>query len=175
MSKYAGQVIAEATPKDAPKIENVMPIKPGIEKQPPVSAAPWLDWLVRYTGQKEIPGPKHNSWIVKLFKYTTYVTNEDETPWCAAAMNAALEETGYKGTRSAAAKSFMKIGEPCELKPGALVVVSRAPGRYHITCCDHVIDDQMFAGRGGNQADQIRVSNYSRAKIVAVRWPVKKK
>jgi uncharacterized protein (TIGR02594 family) len=140
----------------------------------PVDKSPWLTWLRNNIGQEEIAGSRHNSWIVKLFKYTSYRTNEDETPWCAACMNAALEETGFKGTGSAAAKSFIRIGNLCELKVGALVVISRAPGRFHITCCDDIIDSRHFSGIGGNQSNSLRISVYDRSKIVAVRWPVNK-
>lgn len=153
-------------------IENIAPVS--LEPNMKLDVSPWLTWLIKNTGQKEIVGPKHNSWIVKLFKYTTYRTNEDETPWCAACMNAALEETGYRGTNSAAAKSFMKLGEKCELQPGALVVVSRAPGRFHITCCDHIIDKKTFAGRGGNQGNELNCKPFEIAKIVSCRWPVEK-
>lgn len=135
---------------------------------------PWLSWLIKHIGQKEIPGAKHNPWIVWLFKFTSYITKKDETPWCAAAMNAALEVNGYKGTGRADAKSFKTLGKPCELQPGALVVVSRAPGRFHITCCHHLIDNHWFGGIGGNQSDALRVSNYKISDIVAIRWPVKK-
>jgi uncharacterized protein (TIGR02594 family) len=150
-------------------IETISPVK--LAPSPSYDISPWLTWLIKNTGQKEIPGKKHNKWIVNLFEYTSYKTNEDETPWCAACINAALEAgAGLKGTRSAAAKSFMKLGEKVSLQPGAIVVISRAPGRYHVTCCDHIIDSKFFAGRGGNQGNELNCKPFEIAKIVACRW-----
>lgn len=40
-----------------------------------------------YEGQKEIPGSKHNSFVIDCGKATTLRPNDDETPWCSDFMN----------------------------------------------------------------------------------------
>jgi uncharacterized protein (TIGR02594 family) len=166
---------------------------PAIEEVPvakPVPAAgeitaedisPWLTWLIKHQGQKEIPGVKHNLWIVNLFKFTSYKTNKDETPWCAACINAALNLTGYKGTNSAAAASFDKYGTETTLKPGAIITVRHANGGRHVTCLHHIVDKHNIACIGGNQNNQVKISVYNISgnakghdELMGCRWPVKK-
>ena len=159
------------------KIENIAPVK--LSPSPSQDISPWLTWLIRNIGQKEIPGIKHNSWIVNLFTYTTYKTNADETPWCAATINAALQINGYKGTRSAAAKSFDTYGLPCELKPGAIITLRHVNGGRHVTCLHHIIDKENIACIGGNQSNELKISVYNISgnkrghdELVGCRWPV---
>jgi uncharacterized protein (TIGR02594 family) len=159
-------------------IENVSPVK--LEPKPE-DISPWLTWLIKNQGQKEITGPKHNPWIVDLFKHTSYKTNKDETPWCAACINAALENTGYKGTGSAAAKSFDNFGSHSQLKPGAIITLRHANGGRHVTCLHHIIDRNHIACIGGNQNNQLKISIYNIAgnasghdALVGCRWPEKK-
>lgn len=140
----------------------------------PMGDMPWMDWMRANIGEHEIAGSKHNPFIVSMFKYTTYKTDSDETPWCAACVCTALEENGCKSTRDASAISYAHYGLPCDLVPGCIVVIRRADGGNHVTFCDHVIDGKSFAGLGGNQSDSIKISTYARSKIIATRWPIKK-
>ncbi len=145
-----------------------------VSPAPMGSSMPWIEWMRSHIGEHEIAGSKHNPFIVAMFKYTTYKTDSDETPWCAAAVCTALEETGFKSTRDASAISYASYGVPCALIPGCVVVIRRADGGHHVTFCDHVIDSRSFAGLGGNQSDSLKISTYQRGNIVATRWPVKK-
>lgn len=135
---------------------------------------PWLEYLQAHIGEKEIVGSDSNPFIVALFKHTTYEADSDETPWCAAAACAALEESGYLSPHNAAAKSFETYGEVCELKVGAVVVMRRKDGGRHVTFCNSIMDETRFVGLGGNQADRIKNSVFLKENIVAIRWPVTK-
>lgn len=142
---------------------------------PPASGeTPWMDFMRAHLGEKEIAGrDKNNPFIVALFDHTTYETDNDETPWCAACVSTALEVSGFKSTHSAAAISYAKYGAPCELIPGCVVVMQHPNGGHHVTFLDHIVDKQKFAALGGNQSNQLKVSIYDRSEIIATRWPVR--
>ncbi len=117
-----------------------------------------------------------------MFKYTSYKTNSDETPWCAACANWALQTTGYAGTNSAAAKSFDHYGTPCAPVYGCVLTVRHPGGGRHVTFFDHWVDEKkrIAACLGGNQSNQLKISIYNFSgnkaghdEIVATRWPVK--
>lgn len=144
------------------------------------SETPWMDWLERNKGQKEISGTKANPFIVDLFRYTSLrnhpLATSDETAWCAALACAALEKNGYDSPNSASAATFDKYGTETELKYGAILTFRRTGGSgRHVTF--YVGTD--FQGRikciGGNQSNSLKESVYDRSGLIAVRWPVKKK
>jgi uncharacterized protein (TIGR02594 family) len=157
--------------KPNPPLDNVIPIKPG-------SPMPYLDWVRSHIGEHEIEGSQDNPFIMSLYKYANYPQEHDETPWCAVLVCAALELNGYKDSNSAAASSYAKYGESCELKQGAIVVIKHSTGslagHYHVTFCDGVIDKDYFWGLGGNQSNAITRAKYPRSDIYAVRAPVLK-
>lgn len=132
---------------------------------------PWLDLAVKHLGEHEILGRKDNQFILDCFKHTSYKADHDEVPWCAAFVCRMLDEAGYKSTGSAAAVSFDKCGDPCELKPGAILVFKWASGSHHVTLCHHVVDDNYVACLGGNQSDMVKISVIPRNRIEAIRWP----
>src|SRR6478735_4519617 len=87
---------------------------------------PWLAEARKYIGQKEIAGPRHNSWIVSLWKKLKLAFNDDETPWCAGFVGFCLEAVGIQSTRSAAARSYQNWGVQIDRPvPGAIVVFWR--------------------------------------------------
>ncbi len=144
------------------------------------SETPWMDWVIRNKGQKEISGTRANPFIVDLFRYTSLsghkLATSDETAWCAALVCAALEKNGYDSPRSASAASFDLYGTESELKYGAILTLKRHGGSgRHVT----FYAGTDFQGRlkciGGNQSDSLKESVFGRDGLVAVRWPVKRK
>lgn len=137
---------------------------------------PWMEWLRANIGQHEIKGKENNPFIVNLFNYTSYQLGNDETPWCAATICAALEKNGYESPHRADAKSFDEYGEPCELEYGAIITLRHPDGSRHVTCFFSPIPavKSAFLGLGGNQENALKVSQYVKAEIVSVRRPVKK-
>lgn len=136
-------------------------------------AAPWLAWMESHIGQHETHKTGHsNPFIVALFKHTTYKTNTDATPWCAAAVSTALEVSGYRSAHSASAFAYESYGTKCEAKPGAIVVFRWPTGGGHVSIVKSV-GSGTIACTGGNQADAVKTSVFSRAHSVSYRWPVK--
>ena len=130
---------------------------------------PWIDWALREVGQREIVGPTHNSRVLYYHSFCRLHAQDDETPWCAAFVCAALENSGVRSTRSARAADYATWGLPCELKDGAIVVFSKhdpdAKGSGHVGF--------YWRGKclGGNQRNRVGLDDRDWSKVVAVRWP----
>ena len=62
----------------------------------------------------------------------------------------------------AAAVSYRDYGDPCELKPGCIVVYQWPNKDHHVDFCDVIIDVDTVRGLGGNQGSQLQDSDYSR-------------
>ncbi len=168
---FFSQLFSSKKPVEVPKAEDL---------------TPWMTWGLAHEGEKEVSGDKANPFITDCFKYTSLknhpMAESDETAWCAAYANAALKKNGYKGTNSAAAKSFDDYGTACELKYGAVVTIKHVSGGRHVTFF-HSWKDQskkIAICFGGNQSNALRKSAYNLSgnkngsdEIIGVRWPVK--
>lgn len=125
---------------------------------------------------REIPGPKHHpliQWWLSLCSWDS--ESSDETPWCSAALNGWCWDERLPRSKSAAARSWLAVGEaiPLELaQVGFDVVVLRRgkdPKAGHVG---------LYAGRqpngqvlvlGGNQGNTVSVSAFPAADVVGVR------
>lgn len=136
---------------------------------------PWMTWLRHYLGEPEVTGADPTDFDRMVFAHTNYGGLKDKMqPGCAATACAALEETGFASTHSAAALSFADYGMPCDLQPGCVVVFQWKDGTHHVTFCDHIVNDTFVACLGGNQSHKVSIAQYSREYIIATRWPVSK-
>lgn len=173
------------------EIENPNAIFPGqvinvpetLEEGPSIHAAMaegegplWYDIACREmdTGVDEIPGrDNHNPRIVEYHQVTTLKATNDETPWCSSFVNWCIMKAGVPGTRSAAARSWLRWGvKHTEPRRGCVVVFSRPPS----PTSGHVA---FFVNRrrnrihvlGGNQSDQVNIASYSEDRLLGYRWP----
>lgn len=154
------------------------PTPPAVPVVPAVPALPWLALAVTQIGQKEVAGTAHNNPTILSYGvavgYNGYkATQNDEVPWCAIFVSWCLQQTGFKDTNSAAAASYDKYGDECELKAGAVVTLKHPSGGRHVTFCFDAGDAKTFKALGGNQANAVKVSIYNKTEIVSVRWPIK--
>ncbi len=118
-------------------------------------------------GVKEIPGPQDNPRIVEYHQSTTLHATDDETPWCSAFVNWCIEQAGLKGTQSASSRSWLAWGQEInQPRLGCIVICRGHVGFYY----------QEEKGRilllGGNQSNQVKISPYSKNKILGYRWPL---
>lgn len=141
-----------------------------------MTAAPWLDELVRHIGEREIKGPKHNPLIVDWGRAAGISWwNNDEDAWCAVAVNGVLAETGHTGTRSALARSFLSWGVEL-LKPtrGAIVVFPRGKSTLygHVGIVEKVHGNSITIVNG-NIGDMVKRSTRKVTEILpgGIRWP----
>ncbi|MGL4309161.1 MAG: TIGR02594 family protein [Paracoccaceae bacterium] len=97
------------------------------------------------------------------------------TAWCAAFVNATLEQTGVKGTGSNMARSFLDWGqEVSDPQRGDLAVFSRGDpnGPYgHVGFFDGYNPDGTIRVLGGNQGAEgsVSLSNYSPDRLLGFR------
>lgn len=131
---------------------------------------PWLLWALRElaTGVREIPGKTHNPRVLYYHSFTRLRAKTDEVPWCSAFVCAAFENVDIASTRSAAAKSWVTWGQPCDLKDGAVIFFPKsdpdAGGTGHVAL--------YYQGRalGGNQGNRVSLADKDMSRAVA-RWP----
>ncbi|MEM1286982.1 MAG: TIGR02594 family protein [Pseudomonadota bacterium] len=134
----------------------------------------WLTEAKRHVGVKEWAAARHNPAIVGFFRAAGFGgIKDDETPWCAAFVNAVLSESGLIGSGSLLARSFLKWGEPIsDAKPGAIAVFRRGQAGWqgHV---GFVVGGTPKALNilGGNQSNAVTIASYSRSKLLGFRWP----
>lgn len=125
------------------------------------------------SGVREVPGARHNPRIVEYHAATTLRATSDEVPWCSAFVNWCLLEAGEPGTRSAAARSWLRWGVALEVpRYGAVAVLSRGadPARGHVGFFLRERDDAVLV-LGGNQGNAISIAAFPRTRVLAFRWP----
>lgn len=141
-----------------------------------------IEWARGEIGQKEVPGVRDNP---RIRWYHTHCANigskehPDEVAWCSSFINAAADETGMQKTDNALASSWMQYGVDTgdEVPEGAVVVIRRSDGGYHVTLANRRFNrrgDSYFEGLGGNQSNAVTTSTYRTDSIVASRLFVKR-
>lgn len=119
---------------------------------------PWYVWAEKEIGQHEEPGNRGPT--VRRYIATGKCGHEGD-PWCAIFANAALEATGFKGTRSPGSQTFRHSPDFVELKGpalGAIVVfwrISRRSGLGHVGFYDSETPGYVNT-LGGNEQDAVR-------------------
>ena len=97
-----------------------------------------------------------------------------KTAWCASFLNWVLKRSGYRGTESAMARSFERLGTRLqEPRVGCLVVFWRESpesGLGHVGIWLGESGDTVQV-LGGNQDDEVRVSDYAKSRVTAYVWP----
>lgn len=137
----------------------------------------WYRWLEAELGQRERKAPGvDNQRIEQYWTLGAIPTpvHDDETPWCAAAVNAALVQSGYPGTRSGMARSFREgaLFVPCDARLGAIVVLSstRGPASGHVGLLAGISPTHVQL-LGGNQGDAVSVATFPRERVLRTLWP----
>ena len=143
-----------------------------------VSAFPWFDIAVQElrNGIAEILGPAANPRIVEYLHSTSLgaaMASSDETAWCSAFVNFCVEKSGYAGTDSAAARSWLKWGgETLNPVPGSIVVFSRGNDSFSGHVAFYVSETVNGINvLGGNQGNKVCYGEYSRDRLFGYRLP----
>lgn len=120
---------------------------------------------------KEEPGPRNNMRIVEYHSTTTLRATDDSVPWCSSFVNWCMRQAGYKGTNSAAARSWLLWGEKLILpRLGCLVVFKRGSGG-HVGFFLSWSKEKDIVILGGNQRDCVCEATYSLDSLLGFRWP----
>lgn len=134
----------------------------------------WMAIAEREIGIKTFPEGESNPRITEYHEGTNIAGYDDKAAWCSSFLNWVFCKSGYLGTNSALARSWLEWGvelrEPCV---GCVVVLEResADGwQGHVGFFLRIEDDQIFLF-GGNQLDEVRENNYPISSILGYRWP----
>jgi len=129
-------------------------------------------------GVREIPGFESNPRINVYASFTTLKATSDEISWCSSLINAVVYWSGFKPTRSAAARSWLDWGISLEVPiVGCIVVFERKdannPNAAHVAVCDHAdISNGIVRVVGGNQSNAVTVARYPVSKVLGYRAPL---
>jgi len=132
----------------------------------------WIEIANNELGVSEVKGSDSNPRILEYHKTTLLHATSDEVPWCGSFMNWVMLQAGFKGTCSAAARSWETWGDALK-KPqyGCIVVLKRGTGSQgHVGF--YVGEEGRFVKiLGGNQGDKVSIENFSKDKVISYRWP----
>lgn len=95
------------------------------------------------------------------------------TAWCAAFVNATLQQAGVQGTGSNMARSFLDWGQPVQTpQRGDVAVFSRGDpnGPYgHVGLVERINPDGTIQLLSGNSGDQVQSVAYSTDRLLGYR------
>lgn len=144
----------------------------------------WLEVAEKDLGIKEIPGKEHHPRIVEFHRHTTLKATTDEVAWCSSAVNCWMDEAGYKGTGSAAAKSWLDWGVALETpRLGCICIIRQkqkgpdeatgSTSGYHVGLWKKEEGGRVYL-HGGNQGNMVKVSGFGLGSydILGYRWPL---
>ncbi len=126
-------------------------------------------------GIHEIKGSSHEKRILEYAKDSGFSwVKDDETPWCSIFMNWVAKEAGFKGSGSAAARSWLNVGIPIRNpEPGDIVVFWRESPNSHKGHVGIFLGYSKNGERvyvlGGNQGDSVSISAYKSDQILGYR------
>lgn len=153
------------------------PVEPKKPDEPVRGEPAWLKLARAEIGVKEVVGPQHNPTVLGYFRDAGFPEiDNDETAWCAGFANAMLERSGYAGSKSLAARSFLTWGkEITKPYPGCIAVFSRGDPRSwegHIGFFVSQDGDKVNV-LGGNQSNQVSIAPQSKGRLLGYREPYK--
>ena len=123
-------------------------------------------------GIKEVIGDNDNPRILEYLKTCeSSLDMHDEIPWCSAFVNWVIERYGYVGTQSLSARSWMGWGTSVtEPVKGAVCILRRGsePWMGHVGFVAEWDADRVFI-LGGNQSNEVRISEYSKDRVLGYR------
>lgn len=124
-------------------------------------------------GQKETSGPTDNPRILEYQKACSFNPKDEDVPWCSSFANWVVQQAGIRGSGQANARSWLNWGQRLDTpKRGCIVVLSRpgAPQNGHVAFYVGQQGDKLRL-LGGNQENQVKISNYDKSRLLSFRWP----
>ena len=135
---------------------------------------PWVCEAIEDYLVSEVKGEKHNLRVVQYFKdaHSPWF-DDDETPWCAAAVSAWLERADIRSARSARARDHLDFGtELIEPGFGAIVILERGATSGHVGFVTGVTaDGKQIKVIGGNQSDSVNERMFPVSRVLGYRQP----
>lgn len=137
----------------------------------PTPLPPWLVSSAQEVGFHEKPNNRGIEHYIALAH-----TGSIGDPWCAIFVNAMLEQSGYRGTRSAMARSFERDPNFVKLSAPALGAITTMWRGSPSAGTGHVFfylgeNNKGILALGGNQSDQVCRQYEPRDRVVGYYWP----
>lgn len=152
--------------------------RPGadVRDAPATLDPPWVTVGRTLIGQREIPGPRHNSWIASGWaRLGAKWFNDDETPWCGFFVAHCLDAAGMPypaGGTFARALAWKDYGRGLTSPAvGAIGVKGRAGGGHVFFIVGETADKRYFKVLEGNANNMVRIGDVAKADVLAIRWP----
>ena len=126
-------------------------------------------------GLREIPGPQHESQILKFSKELGYPFDTDEVSWCGIFMSAMCKRAGLVyPDKGYSARSWLKWGDAVDVPvTGDVVVFWRvSPNSWqgHVGIFVNYTKGGDFINvLGGNQSNKVGVNAYDASKVLGFR------
>lgn len=145
---------------------------------PPTAGAGEPEWIRigrTMIGQREIKGPKHNSWIAGIWqRIGTPWFKDDETPWCAGFVADCLKAAGLPILPPAVvarALAWKDYGNACTPRVGCIGVKGRTGGGHAFFIIGETPDKRFYKVLEGNADDMVRIGDIPKSVVIATRWP----
>lgn len=124
-------------------------------------------------GEREIPGVKHNPWILSFWKQAPWIkTDDSDGPWCGGFVKYCLEQAGLPYPKNfPAAASYAVHGTACPAQLGAIGVKARKGGNHVFFIVGITPDRRFYKALGGNQRDMVSIVDIAVADVTHIRWP----
>lgn len=124
-------------------------------------------------GEREVPGTKHNPWILSFWKQTPWLKTDDaDSPWCGGFVKWCLEQAGLPYPKEyPRAASYATWGTACPAQLGAIGVKARAGGNHVFFIVGITPDRRYYKALGGNQRDMVSIVDIAVGEVNAIRWP----
>jgi len=132
----------------------------------------WYDLAVKELWTQEFAGAMNNPTIVRYYADATGQRQPDSVPWCAAFVGAMLERAGYRGSRSLAARSYLRWGQKLVTpRLGCIVVLQRGESwQGHVGFFVRKDANNLLL-LGGNQRNRVSYEPYGLNRLLGYRWP----
>lgn len=127
----------------------------------------WITAAEGELGVQEIGGSRHNPRVVE-YHSTTGGWKDDETPWCASFVNWCMIKSGYGGNGSAWALDWASYGKRLQRPAYGAIVTFGGGGHVGFVVGKTGNTLQVL---GGNQSNQVKISNFSTSRVVAYTVP----
>jgi len=134
---------------------------------------PWMPIALSERGEKEVPGSGNNPRIVEYLRSTDLdrgLAAQDATPWCSGFVNWCVEQSGFDGSNSASARSWLHWGKSVAEPRRGCITVFRRDGGGHVAFyvrsegAEHLV-------LGGNQSNQVSIAGYAKERLLGFRVP----
>lgn len=126
-----------------------------------------------YYGEKAIPGLSNNKAILAMFeKAKNGWVDKDEIAWCAAFVNAVLNDCNLPQTGKLNARSFLELGQETKSPVlGDIVVLWRVSPDSpfgHVGFFIREYNDKILI-LGGNQNNEVNIKAFPKSQILQYR------